>query len=281
MSTEPVDRARTPLLALITQEALDRDYQTAASRRGPDERESAGLRAAVVGVVAVFAMLVTVAAVQTNANADVDDASRATLIGRIEARRSAVADLQDQIAALRKDNTAAEDRLRSLGSRYGDVQARRATLGALTGFEVVRGDGIRVTLDNEQYADEDHQVRDSDIALLANGLWEAGAEAIAVNGQRLTAASGIRTSGDAIEVNLIGIAPPYTVLAVGDRGALSSRFVDTQSGLQFISRVNTFGFSYDVENEDDLRLPAAPASLRVLRSATYQPNPKVDGGGAP
>ena len=62
MSTEPVDRARTPLLALITQEALDRDYQTAASRRGPDERESAGLRVAVVGVVAVFAMLVTVAA---------------------------------------------------------------------------------------------------------------------------------------------------------------------------------------------------------------------------
>lgn len=281
MSAEPVDRARTPLLALITQEALDRDYQAAASRRGPDAHEGPGLRAAVVVVVAAFALLVTVAAVQTNANADVDDASRNTLIGRIEDRRAAVAELQDEIAGLRSDNAAAEDALRRLGSRYGDVRARRTTIGAVTGFEAVRGDGVRITVDNEQFADEDHLVRDSDLALLANGLWEAGAEAISVNGQRLTAASGIRTSGDAIEVNLIGIAPPYTVLAIGDRSTLSSRFVDTQSGLQFISRVNAFGYLYTVDNEDDMRLPAAPASLRVLRSATYQPNPKVDGGGAP
>ncbi len=282
MSTEPVDRARTPLLALITQEALDRDYQTAASRRGPEGRtDGPATRTAVVAVVGVFAMLVTIAAVQTSANADVNDASRASLIGRVEARRTAVGNLQDDLATLREQNNDAEDALRVLGNRYATVQAQAASRGALTGFEAVRGDGVRVTVDNAPYADEDQAVRDSDLALLANGLWEAGAEAIAINGQRLTAVSGIRASGEAIEVNLIGIAPPYTVLAIGDPGEISSRFVDTPSGLQFIGRADQFGFSRNMDNEDDLRLPAAPASLRRLRAAHVEIDPKPKGGDLP
>lgn len=277
----PADRARTPLLALITQEALDRDYQAAASRHGPGAAPPPGFRAAVVAVVAAFALLVTVAAVQTNANADVDEESRSALINRIETRRASVADLQDEVADLRKENLAAEDALRSLGSRYASVQGTRATLGALTGFEAVRGDGVRLTIDNSPYAAENELVRSIDLATVANALWSAGAEAVAINGQRLTGTGAISTSGDAIEVNLIGVAPPYTVLAIGDQGTLSSRFVDTPSGLQFVAVANQFGFSWKMDREDDLRLPAAPASMRILRSATPKTNPKVDGGGPP
>lgn len=275
------DRARTPLLTLITQEAVDRDYQVAASRRSPDHHAGPGLRLAVVVVVAAFAVLVTVAAVQTSQNADVDDASRSSLIERIEARRERVNGLQRQIAALRTDNQVAEDRLRSLGTTYADARARRASLGALTGFEVVRGDGVRVRMDNPPYADENSAIRDADLALLANALWVAGAEAIAINGQRLTAASGIRNSGVAIEVGGIGIAPPYTITAIGDQGALPANFVESEAGLQFIGVTEQYGYSYDMENVDDLRLPAAPASLRSLRSATYEPKPRNKGGGTP
>ncbi|HWJ08230.1 MAG TPA: DUF881 domain-containing protein [Nocardioides sp.] len=281
MTVEPTDRARTPLLALITLEALDRDYQAAASRRGPDEHAGPVLRAGVVGVVAAFALLVTVAAVQTAANADVAEESRSALINRIEARRGSVAELQDQVAALREQNLAADDALRSLGSRYSGVQAERATLGALTGFAAVRGDGVRLTVDNSPYAAENEKIRDVDLATIANALWAAGAEAVAINGQRLTATGAISTSGDAIEVNLVGVAPPYTVLAVGDQGTLSSRFVDTPSGLRFVATADQFGFSWKMDKEDDLRLPAAPASMRILRSATPKTNPKLDGGGPP
>lgn len=284
MTTEPAapaDRARTPLLALITQEALDRDYQAAASRRGPEEHAGPALRAGVVGVVAAFALLVTVAAVQTSANADVDQESRSALISRIETRRASVADLQDDAATLREDNLAAEDALRAVGSRYADVRAEHATIGAITGFEAVRGDGVRLTVDNSPYAAENETVRSIDLATIANALWSAGAEAIAINGQRLTGTGAISTSGDAIEVNLVGVAPPYTILAIGDQGTLSSRFVDTPSALQFVAVANQFGFSWKMDKEDDLRLPAAPASMRTLRSAEPKKNPKVDGGGPP
>lgn len=277
----PADRARTPLLALITQEALDRDYQAAASRRGPGEHPRPALRAGVVGVVAAFALLVTVAAVQTNANADVDQESRSALISRIETRRASLAELQDDAATLREDNLAAEDSLRRLGARYADVRAEQATIGAVTGFEAVRGDGVRLTVDNAPYAGGNETVRSIDLATIANALWSAGAEAIAINGQRLSGTGAISTSGDAIEVNLVGVAPPYTILAIGDQGSLSSRFVDTPSGLQFVAVANQFGFSWKMDKEDDLRLPAAPASMRTLRFAEQKTNPKVEGGGPP
>ncbi|MCX6399819.1 MAG: DUF881 domain-containing protein [Propionibacteriales bacterium] len=280
--TDTIDRTRTPLLAVITAEALDRDYQVAASRRGSETREGPGVRAAVILVMAAFAMLVTVAAVQTSEDADVNDASRATLIGRIEARREVVAELQAKIADQREANTSAEATLRSLGSRLGDAQALRSELGALTGFEPVTGDGVRATLDNPPYAGEDDEaVRDSDLALLANAFWDSGAEAISINGQRLSPVGGIGTSGEAIEINGVGIAPPYTISVIGDQSTLSANFVDTSSGLQFLALKDQYGFPYETDNVDDLRLPAAPASLRQLRSATYASNPKLEGGEVP
>ncbi|NGZ99776.1 DUF881 domain-containing protein [Nocardioides sp. W3-2-3] len=278
---DTLDRARMPLLTLVTQEALDRDYQTAASRRGAETPGRPGRRLGVVLVVAAFAALVTVAAVQTSQNADVNDASRASLIKRVEALRGRVDTEQEQISALRGANTAAEDDLRALGTRLGRVQADRTSLGASTGFEVVRGDGVRVVLKNPRYADEDTEIRDSDLALLADALWGAGAEAIAINGQRLTALSGIRNSGVAVEVNGVGIAPPYTVLAIGDQRTLSANLVDSGAGLTFIGITQQFGYDFAMEKADGLRLPAASGTLPRLSSAKPTKPTKNDGGDRP
>ena len=281
---DQLDRARTPLLTLITQESLDRDYQVAASRRG-ERAQPQGRRAYRIGVIAVigaFAMLVTVAGVQTSQNADINNASRASLTKRIEDRRAVVNRDQTLIARLREQNAAAESTLNTLGRRYAGVQARVAKLGALSGFEPVTGGGVRVTVDNAPDAGDNEQIRDSDLALLVNGLWQAGAEAIAVNGQRLSPVTAIRNSGVAIEVNSVGIAPPYRIEAVGDPRTLSANFVDAQSGLQFLALVDQYGFSYKMDNESTLRLPAAPAAFQRLRSAKHEhKNPKRQGGGTP
>ena len=271
---ESLDRARTPLLTLITQEALDRDYQVAASRAATLTAEGAGetglrhgYRVGVVVVVGLFAMLVTVAGVQTSQNSVVDDASRTSLIDRIEARRATVRRLQDEAARLRTANAAAEDGLRALGRRFSNIQATRSQLEALTGFGPVTGAGVRVTLDNPPYAGADEQLRDSDLALLVDGLWEAGAEAISINGQRLNAHGGITNVGEAIEVNGLGVAPPFTILAIGDRKTLASRFAESQAGLRFLSLARQYGFEQKMDNVDDLHLPAAPGALGRIRSA--------------
>lgn len=295
-----VDRSRTPLLALITAEAVDRDYQAAASRRaaaanaagtsgdsdpasgpaGPDRQHRGLRRVAVVAVAATFAALVSVAAAQTSQNADVDTASRADLVARINARRDRVADLQQRIADLRVSNTAAERYVRTLGEQFASLRGRQAAVGALSGFEPVTGAGVRITLDDPALAGEDDVLRDSDLNLLANALWEAGAEAVTINGQRLTGVGAVRNAGDAIEVNGVGVAPPYTVLAIGDPRTLAADVVDTESGLQFLALTRRFGFRYELRNADDISMAAAPASLRTLEHAEAVRNPKVPGGGA-
>ncbi len=280
-------RVRTPLLALITAEALERDYQMVAQRRAdrsgppPDGARVAG-RVAVIAVVAVFGLLLTVAAVQTSANADIDSASRAGLIDRIQARSERVQELNGTLADLREANTDAEARLLRLGNAVNGAETAATDLGGLTGFTAVIGEGIRIELDNGEVSDPDTEsIRDSDLALLVNALWTAGAEAISINGQRLTARTAIRNSGTAIEVNSTGIAPPYVVLAIGNNDTLSSRLLETTSGAGFAVLAGDYGWSYDVDNVDEQRLPGAPLRLRQLRSATQATNdgrlPEGDG----
>ena len=271
------ERVRTPLLTLITQESLDQDYQVVARRNAAADAPAAGrrpprTRAAVVGVVAVFGLLVSIAAVQTSRNADVDDADRQDLIRRADARREAVADDQQKLSDLRDDNTSAEKTLVELGDLLNRTQGQVRDLQALTGFAAVTGPGIKITLDNASYADATSTIRDSDLALLVDALWSAGAEAISVNGQRLTPMTGIRNVSTAIEVNRVGIAAPYTVLAIGDRSSLASDLLDTGSGLAFSSLAEQYGFQFNVDNADELRLPAAPADIGRLRSAKTKPD---------
>ncbi len=125
---------------------------------------------------------------------------------------------------------------------------------------------MRVTVDDADTGDTNGIVRDNDLALLVNGLWSAGAEAISVNGQRVTVMTSIRTSGRAIEVNSVGIAPPYTVLAIGDRGSLQANFFDTTSGLAFDGLTRRYGMPFDMDNEEQISLPSAPNQLLRLRS---------------
>jgi hypothetical protein len=92
----------TPLLSLVTEQALEEDYRSVAARRARDGAvpEPPRTRLVAAATVVVFGVLVSVAAVQNSRNAEVDDAGRATLVARIteakgdlEDRRARIADL--------------------------------------------------------------------------------------------------------------------------------------------------------------------------------------------
>lgn len=285
-------RVTLPLLDLIQQQSLDEDYLVAAERRAAraqdeEPRGSAGApgarhpRRIAAVVVAVFGIMASTAAVQTQRNATVDDEGRASLVARIDDERARVAGLQERIAQLRDGNVAREDRARAIAAAEAALTPRLRRLGVRTGFVAVRGPGISVVVNDAASGDDDGVVRDEDLALLVDGLWMAGAEAIAINGQRLTALSSIRTSGAAVEVNGVGIAPPYTVLAIGDRGTLQADFFETSSGLAFNDLSARFGFQFDMQNEDEVSLPSGPPKFLFLRSAeegsgTDQSPPKTE-----
>jgi uncharacterized protein YlxW (UPF0749 family) len=114
-------------------------------------------------------------------------------------------------------------------------------------------------------------VRDADLQDVVNGLWAAGAEAVAVDGQRLTALSAIRSAGESVLVDLRPLSPPYVVEAVGDASRLEVRFVDGPSGRRLTTLASLYGIRFEVSRADELDLPAA--GTPDLRAAT----PLADG----
>lgn len=257
----------TPLLALITQQSMDEDYLHVAERRGRGQLPSSGSRSrphrTAAVVVAVFGVLVTTAAVQTAQDADVDRAGRATLVERVNDRRATVSDLQDRIVELREQNELATRNVARLTETAVEAQSRLRRLQVTTGYLAVQGEGVRLTLENPTVGD--NLIRDIDLQKAANGLWLAGAEAVAINGQRLTAVSAIRNSGVVVNVNSVPIAAPYVVTAIGDSRSLLARFQETASGSALINVAQALGFAYLQETMTSVKLPAA--RRRTLLSA--------------
>jgi uncharacterized protein YlxW (UPF0749 family) len=264
------DRVTMPLLTRITQQSLDEDYEHVAERRrtlgAPTQPRPAGSHRTAAVVVAVFGVMAATAAVQASQEAGVDDQSRSTLVQQISSRSDDVSRKQDRIVRLRSTNVGLGERLAAVTRTQGTADARLRRLETTTGFGAVTGQGVRIVVDDAPGGDVTQLVRDEDLALLVDGLWNAGAEAIAINGQRLSALSAVRNVGITIKVNSRAVSPPYTVSAIGDTASLQARLLESTHGQEFYSLVDQLGFPFDVQNEDSLTLPAAP--LRQLRSVT-------------
>jgi uncharacterized protein YlxW (UPF0749 family) len=259
------DHVTMPLLTLITQQSLDVDYLHVADRKAASgEVSGPGVHRSTGVIVALFGLLLVVAAVQTSRNVSIDEQSRAALIAQITTKKHVIAGQENRLSALRDDVTADERTLDSITNAAQVVGAELLRLQVRTGFVAVHGEGVRILVDDGP-GGEDYLVRDEDLAMLADGLWSAGAEAISINGQRLTALTPIRTSGAAINVNDRPINAPYTILAIGNTSTLQSRFAETTHGLAFYSLVQTLGFQFDMQNSDDVAIPAA--RMPVLRWA--------------
>lgn len=256
-----------PLLDRITDQAIDSDYMAAAARREPTGEEPTRRRRPGVWamvVVGLFALLATTAAVQTSRNEDIRQTSRQVLVDRIEQRQDRIADLHREISELREGNQRTETALNALGQRAEASSSTVAATAEETGFAPVTGAGIRITIDNAADGSEGGTVRDYDLAVIVNGLWQAGATAVAVDGQRVTPRSGVITSGATLRMNDVSLSPPYEVSAIGDTRTLAARFAETVSGAMIHTTTQDYGMPYDVENIDRLTLPAAPPDLLEL-----------------
>jgi len=267
------DRTVMPLLEMITRQSLDEDYQHVAEHRVQEAAPVNRSRTALtMAVVLLFGLLVAVAAVQTSRNAPIDTESKDQLISRINTRRAAVADLQKQIGSLRASTTRDDARYGDLGHRLSQTTATQHALLAETGWGPMSGDGVRAVLDDAP-SGSDGQVRDSDLAALVNGLWQAGARAISVNGQRVTVLSSLRNSGTVVRINDFSLSPPYTVLALGNVDTLQARFAQSTSGIRLGSLTRQFGMGFTMHNERGLTLPSAPSSMLVLLHARADARP--------
>lgn len=263
----PPHRVGSALLDDITRNSLDEDYAHVASGRGgPSRPVRPGLAALVV--MGLFGLLVTTAAVQTSRNAGEEQSSRDSIITQVKARSAAVEARRARVTNLRDEVDSLEALSLETSAQGRAVSARLERLGVLAGATAVRGPGVKVVVDDAPGATLDEQrVLDEDLQKLANALWASGAEAMSLNGQRITALTAIRYAGSAITVNNdVSLARPYTVLAVGNPDTMPARFVETTHGRDWLDLRTLYGLEFAMTSEQSLRIPAA---RRInLRNAT-------------
>lgn len=261
------------LLNYITAFSMDQDYAQAAerrARRGRQRAVSPGTAAMVI--VGLFGLLLATAAVQTSRNAVAVEEGRDELITQIEARSARLDARRSRIVEMRRDIDVLQARYLETTGAGRTVSARLERLGAATGRLPVTGPGVRIVVDDAPNATSaKEQVLDQDLQHLVNGLWLSGAEAIGVNGQRITNLTSIRLAGSAITVNNVSLSGPYVVNAIGNPNALPARFVETEDGAEWLDLQATWGLQFHMTTEDSLRLPA-----RTRLELRYATTPEDD-----
>jgi uncharacterized protein YlxW (UPF0749 family) len=262
------DQVTMGLLAYLTAHAVDEDYAEVAARReaASVERSRRPIGTAGAVVLAVFAVLAVTAAVQTSQDSVSQERERRALIEQVKARRASVDSDRRTVAELRAETSRLEsEQVRNSQASTG-ILAQLSLLRIRSGTSPVRGPGVEIMLDDAKDAEtERERVLDTDMQKIVNGLWRAGAEAISINGERLTVLSAIRHGGQGITVNFHAVTPPYRILAIGDRDRLPSLFADSSSGREWLDTKTQVGLRFNMHAVASLRLPAA--ELPTLRYA--------------
>jgi uncharacterized protein YlxW (UPF0749 family) len=288
MSTEPQGR-RNNSMTLITEmmeRPLDPGYAAAAERRQQGGQPAAtGVRSPLLIIVAVLiGALLGASALALRTPSTAASKIKADLVSRIDQRRAHV-DAQSQlINTLRTQINTAQAAALSAQAQSG-LAVELSTLELAAGTVPVTGPGLVLTVDDaatkaEPVAPDANApaavvpdqgaVTAKDLQIIVNGLWEAGGEAISINGHRLTSRSAIRSAGAAILVDYRPLTRPYVINVIGDPSSLSVEFADNNGGSYLQSLTSNYQIRGDIQNRASLLVPGEP-TLSVLIAQPVAP----------
>jgi uncharacterized protein YlxW (UPF0749 family) len=289
------------LITEMMQRPLDPGYAAAAeSRRSSGLPPSTSHRSPMLVIVAVLiGVLLAASALALRAPTTSASTIKSDLVGRIEARRAHDDSQTRLIATLRTQINTAQAAALTLQSQTA-LAADLSRLELATGSVPVTGPGLVLTVDDAALPNDPKApgvdpraasgpdqgtVIARDLQIIVNGLWQAGAEAISVNGHRLTGRAAIRFAGEAILVDYRPLVRPYAITAIGDPGSLSVEFADNDGGSYLQSLKANFNIRGDVQEHDSVVVPGEPAlsllEAKPVESAVARPAPATSASPAP
>jgi len=268
------------LITEMMRSPLDPGYAAAAeSREKSGLPPATGHRSLLLVIVAVLiGGLLAISALALRAPETTASSAKAYLVSRIEAMRAHAEGQTRLIATVRReiDNAQAA----ALGRQSQTLLAEELSrLEIAAGTVPVTGPGLVLTVDDAAVeagaknpnvdplaatAPDQGKVIARDLQIIVNGLWQAGAEAISVNGHRLTTRAAIRFAGAAILVDYRPLTRPYVITAIGDPGSLSADFAAGDGGSYLQSLEANYKIRGDIKEHSSVVVPGEPAlSLRM------------------
>jgi uncharacterized protein YlxW (UPF0749 family) len=179
--------------------------------------------------------------------------------------KSRILDLRAAIQTVEGRGTGSADLVRELNAELEDARIA-AGLIALTGTGIVlRLDDSQVPVPQDA-SQADYLVGSRDIRSVVEELWSAGAEAIAVNGERVTPTTAIIDIGSSLLVNSAYLAPPYQVTALGAPG-LYDRLSRSPGFVDFVrARAEAYGIRLSFAEPESVDMPAFAGTVTLRYS---------------
>jgi len=193
------------------------------------------------------------------------------LVDLVRATQATVEDLTAQRDALATGVGSVHGR--GSGVALSAMRKRSEQLAEAGGLGEMHGPGLVVTLTDAQRdangrfprdaSPDDLVVHQQDISAVLNALWSAGAEAVQMQDQRITATSAPRCVGNTLLLEGRTYSPPYVVTAIGDPAAMQAALVADPLITLYKQYVIRFGLGYSEQVRTDLKVTEAPAVARM------------------
>lgn len=184
-------------------------------------------------------------------------------------RSDKIADLNAQAAALQEEVNKLTEQLG--GNELPETQQRLNQAKGPAGLLPVKGPGVTVTLDDAPAPVLDNGegdtnlklVHEQDIQAVVNSLWAGGAEAITLQGQRITSSSGIKCVGNSVLLHGVAYPPPYVISAIGSQDMLIKRLMSDPVVQVYLRDAEIYGLGFDARLDDNLEFPAFAGSIET------------------
>jgi len=211
-----------------------------------------------------------------------------TLQWRTQAERSELsvrynAPLIDAASALQKEQNELKTQLAQLRARLDEIQRNASSqsgaakelqlqldeLKASAGLTPESGDGVVVQLDDARNVsvsarDIDKSIcHATDLTDIINTAWKGGAQAIAVNDERLVNSSSVYCVGSTIMVNGTLMSPPFNIAVIGPQNSLLGAYDDPNQLRDIKQRRDVQGLGFHVSRASAIHVPAFSGALNV------------------
>lgn len=248
-----VERFAGSLLDEIAERALDDDYYLVRPGRYSRSRQFTTVATAMM--IGLFALMVTVAAVQTRLDRPATSLERQALEADVRAGNAQLADRRDTAAELRAEVALLE-------SALDDGSPEHLLSHIIAGDQPVSGPGTVVRLDPLNTA-----VDDTALQGIVNALWAAGAEAVTINGHRIAGLSSIGQANGVLTVNFQSIGPPYVFAGIGDAEVMGELVAKSSVGEYWDAQADDGAAEFTIREDTDLEFPAVPDHRTTIRHA--------------
>lgn len=187
-------------------------------------------------------------------------------IGQLEAQRAQLADDVEQLTeALAQHDSGA--------AALADQIEQAAASAGLT---ALHGPAIRVTLTDAPLGPngelppgarpDDVVIHQSDVQGVVNAMWAAGADAVMIQGKRIIMTTAVFCVGNTLLLAGRTYSPPFVITAIGDQQAIEQALQNAPGVQLFLDAVKAFGLGYDVQELDDVTIPAYDGPLGVTHA---------------